>query len=162
MKISTAFVFAAVTLLTSAVFAHGGDVALLNGDVRVGNYKLISVANSDLLLLGDLACNVSMNSQRRDIVQNSLGQDAGADIVDVSSCYPSNRYAQLSVSRLSENAQIAGYNYLLSLELADNIPRFPIPAYSTEHHAALARCTQNQNRLTCSILKGGEIVLDLL
>jgi hypothetical protein len=48
MKMSTAFAFAAITLLTSVVFAHEGDIRLRNGDVRVGHYKLISIANNDV------------------------------------------------------------------------------------------------------------------
>jgi|SRR6185312_7391584 len=164
MKIPMTFAFAIVAFIASAAFAHttNRDVTLLNGDVRVGSYKLISITSSETLLLDGAACNVEMNSASRDLVQNYNRQQVSADIVDVSSCYPSNRYAALAIDRLSEKDQIGGYDYLLSLELANNVPRFPIPAYSTEHHASLARCAQIQNRLTCSILGGGEIVLDLL
>jgi hypothetical protein len=66
------------------------------------------------------------------------------------------------VNQLSETGKIDGYNYSLSLELATNNSEFFFDGYRKEHLSTLGRCTQNQNRLTCSLLGGGEMILDLL
>jgi hypothetical protein len=163
MKASFA-AFAVMALIASAAFAHTGDVTTIDGDVRIGNYKVISISASDALLLEGDTCNVEAYSGTGDLVQAPNREQVRADFVNISACYPLNRSARLSITRLTEAHQVrgSGYNYMFVLDLDTNTDRFPIPSYWTQRHATMARCTQVQSRLTCSILGGGTLVLDLL
>lgn|GEM_PF-1878105 len=144
---------------TTLAGTHTGDVRT-RFDVRLGNYKVISISNSSELRLTGLTCSLTAKSQSVDnTARNEYDKSIASDVTDVSGCYPGSS-AILSVGRSLTQPTL----YTITLSLTNAIPHsgwFVNNVRETRLFVG-ANCTTDNNRLNCQTEDGGKVILELL